>query len=798
MNPALGHRLHRWGSPLNPRDADRSGGTSGPRLARRRWSIAVLVTAGALIFATTIHQHHPIDGWIFFRYLRATLLATLFCGACVMAGHAVVVRAIRRVLPIGEHLTVAFAVGVFVFFLASFVCGLLGLYGRPFFLLGPGALIAFGARDTLRTAARLRRRLARVDLRLSIDPLRGAILALGCLGLLELWLTILTPQNASYDARWYHLPIAEHYVAEGGIAPFREGWVVGALPQLASLLDAWAFSAPGDLFDRVETAAHMEFAIFLMTLVGVAATVRKILGERAPLSWVALFLFPGIFCYDSGLVLGADHVAALWAAPIFLLSLRYTERPSKGYALLLGVVIAGALDTKYTAAILIPLPLAMLVARAARPTTSKRPRGIVAASLLTASVVVLTAPHWLKNALFYGDPMFPLWRHWFQAHPWSDAAEAPYEIWFALRRPPWSWLGVVEMAKTLVTFSFVPHDFPQYHGERPIFGSLFTLLTPLLVFFGGRRLYWLFGGVYLGIAAWFWIHEFDRYLQAIVPWMAAATAVVIILVWREGGVARLALVLLVGFQVVWGGDVPFIPAHRASASAILQTVLQLLGRGDPKESGDRLVSYPEWEAMSRVLPRGAKVLVHEEEIHLGLSVASALDYPGNQGAFYWGEPDASTPAAVWKLLRAHGISHLVWATNLDHGTDTVAGAFVFFDFALHHAKPVGTYGGFALAVLPDAPPAPTVPGKVAYYPCDVDPLFAPGLYPLEALTRGPNDRRPVAPSIPTASMDEAIAQSQFLLYDARCRGPLSSDARTQFELLAARGHSMMLKRRAAP
>ena len=107
---------------------------------------------------------------------------------------------------------------------------------------------------------------------------------------------------------------------------------------------------------------------------------------------------------------------------------------------------------------------------------------------------MLTAPHWLKNAIFYGDPLFPLLRRWLPAHPWSAAAEAPYESWFLLRRPPWSLSGVLEMAKTLVTFSFVPHDFPQYHGERPISGSLFTLCTPLLVFVRNRRLDWLFGG----------------------------------------------------------------------------------------------------------------------------------------------------------------------------------------------------------------------------------------------------------------------------------------------------------------
>ena len=326
----------------------------------RRGRLAVAVVVGALVFVVAMSRHQPIESWLFFRYLRAALLAALFAATCLVAGHAVVVRVLRRVLPFEEHFAVSFAIGILVFFLTSFVFGLLGLYGVPFFILCPCMLIGLGARDFLRSGARLRRHTARRDLRLSLDPLRGAILAFGGLGVLELWFTILTPQNASYDARWRHLPIAEHYVAQGGIAPFAEGWVNGAQPQLASILYSWAFSQPGAVFDRVETAAHMELAIFLATLVGVAAIVRRILRERVPLSWVALFLFPGIFCYDSGLVLGADHIAAAFAAPIFLLSMRFLATPSKPYALLLGAVIAGALDTKYTAAILLPLPLVVV------------------------------------------------------------------------------------------------------------------------------------------------------------------------------------------------------------------------------------------------------------------------------------------------------------------------------------------------------------------------------------------------------------------------------------------------------
>jgi len=763
----------------------------------RRWGPAVLVAAGGLAFALTVHRHEPIQGWLFFRYLRATMLATLFSMACLTAGHAVLVRALRRVLPLDEHLTIAFALGVLVFFFASFVFGLLKLYGLAFFVLGPCSLIALGARDFIRTAARLRRHVGRVDLSLSLGARRGAVLAYGCVGVLLIWVTIFSPRNASYDARWYHLPIAEHYVAQGGITAFREGWIPGALPQLASLIYAWAFSLPGHLFDRVEAAAHIEFAIFLMTLVGVAAIVRRTLRERAPLSWVALFLFPGIFCYDSGLVLGADHVAALWAPPIFLLCLRYWERPTRNYVVLLGAVVAGALDTKYTAAILLPLPLAVLIARAARR-DPRLPRSAAwgSGAVAIASIVVLTSPHWLKNAVFYGDPLFPLLRRWFPSHPWSPAAEATYQAWHTLRRPPLSIGSILEMATTLATFSFVPHDFPQYHGELPVFGSLFTLCTPLFFFFGPpHRLWWLVGGSYAGIATWFWIHQFDRYLQVLVPWMAAATAVVLIRAWREGGVLRIATGSLIALQIVWGSAVPFLPAHRAAGSSIYKVVIDLLGRSDPKESADRLISYPDWEAIGRELPRDARVLVHEEEIHLGLAAAAALDYSGDQGMFYWGEPGASSPAQVWKRLRAHGISHVVWADHLDHATDTVAGGLVFFEFATYYTHRLGSYGGFALASLSDAAPSETAPREVAYYPCDPDPLFAPGIYPLEAMARAPGDARSVTPPIAAVSMDAACERAHFVVFDARCHGALPPPIRDQFELLAARGHSMMLVRR---
>jgi hypothetical protein len=753
--------------------------------------LALALLGAILLFVFVVGRHDPPRDWLLFHYLRAGLLAALFALSCLVAGHACLVRVLGRTLPFEEHVTVAFALGVLSFFLTSLGFGLVGLYGWPFFFGCPALLLSFGARRFAHSWHRARRHLASARPRFRWSLETTVALACGAVGIALVWFPILTPDNASYDARWYHLSIAQHYLAEGRISPFKEGWIPGALPQLASLIYAWPLSGPGVLFDRVEAAAHCELVVFLFTLLGVTALVRRMLGTRSPAALGAVFLFPGIFCYDSGLVLGADHVAALWAAPIALLSWRYFEAPSRPFAVLLGAVIAGAIDTKYTAVNLVPLPLALVGARALLDWRTRASRSLAALSLVVAGAVGLfTAPHWLKNLFFYGDPLFPLLRRWLPSHPWTPSAEAPYAAWFALNRPPFGWSGLGEMLRTLATFSFSPHDYPQYHQDVPIFGSLFTLCTPCLLFLARkRRILWLFGGVYLGLCAWFWIHAIDRYLQALLPWMAAGTAGVLTLLWREGGLVRGLACGLVGLQVAWGGDVPFIPAHQAAGAAIPKVVVDLLGRRYRHDAP--LVSYPDWEAMGRALPRSAKVLVHEEMIHFGLETATALDAAGYQGALYWGEPGAASPAEIWRQLRAQHVTHLLWATNLDHATDTVAAGLSFFDFALHHTRRLGIYGGFSLSALGDTPPPETPPATVAYYPCPSNGGFAPGRYDLRALSADPRRTPPPA----SEALAEALPQAQFLVLDARCHPPLREATRARFELLAARGTAMLMQRK---
>ena len=228
-----------------------SRASSDARSPATRAALAATLFAAALVFLFVVQRHQALGDWLLFHYLRAWTLAALFGLACLVSGHTLLLRALGRSLPFEEHVTLAFALGLLGFFFVSFTAGVLGLYGQAFFLGCPALLLAVGARRFLQTSRRLGRHLATVRHRLHVSATNAVIVAFGCVGIALVWFPILTPQNASYDARWYHLSIAQHYLAQGRISPFQEGWVPGALPQLASLVYAWGLAAPGELFERV-------------------------------------------------------------------------------------------------------------------------------------------------------------------------------------------------------------------------------------------------------------------------------------------------------------------------------------------------------------------------------------------------------------------------------------------------------------------------------------------------------------------------------------------------------------------
>ena len=706
----------------------------------RSWLAPLAFSAGLVKCIAVANEHIPLRGWLVFEYLAIYALTLVFGCACLAGGHALLRLLLPRPLPIDERITFSFALGVLVFYWLMSAAGLAMLYGATWFVLCPALCIAVGYRPVFRYAHRLllHLRYARARARKPRSALRTLILVAGAGALLLFYFPIITPDHVGFDSAWYHVPIAEHYVAEGGIRPFAEGWYCGTAPHLSSLLYTWALLVPGaSFFFRLELAAHMEFLIVVFTLVGIPALARRVArGRRNSLAWVACFLFPLIFLHDAALA--ADHIAALWAVPILLALFRFLEVPSWRFGALLGAMLAGAVLVKYTAFTMIVWPVlvgAIWTLRElvrvirSRPT----PRALFSASsgglAAAVSAIVATAPHWLKNLTFYGDPFYPVLHQYTNPRPWHEDASYLTQVFlgqvgtFPAER---SLAGILDTLRALFEFSFTAYEFPEYHGTVPYFGFLFTVCSLALPFLRpSRRLLLLVGGCYVTLFSWYWQSHVDRYLQAFLPLLACVVAVVLQSLWRLSFVGRAAVSLGVGFQVAWGASVIGLPYQVEKYRAALE-VLGSTYRGDVSFKNRY---FARWQAVGKAVPPDGKLLVHDAYLKIGTERKTVSDWVGHQAGINYGR--MRSPRAVWSTFREMGITHLMW-TRSTSNDDSLAGDLRFFEYAEIYAKEQRDIAGFWFARVPERPPPDRRNDRVAIFACSLEGYSA-GLYRLSSL-----------------------------------------------------------------
>jgi hypothetical protein len=758
-------------------------------------TVMLLGAAGGLAYFTNLHAKIPT--WLFWRY-AGYWIACLFWGlGCLSTGHLVVQRAFPVPLPFRERLGIAFAVGVFLYYFVASVLGFFYLYNAVFFFAVPAAMIAVGARDLWRSGRRFLRHVRAARARSKATPWWVTpLLVFGLLGLGMLYFLILSPENVQFDSRWKHFALAEQYAITHGVRRFPEGWTVETNPHLATYVYLWGFLLPfGKLFDRAELAAHLEFFIFVCTTLSISSLVRKLVpGLRTRHAWVARFLFPGVFLYDSSLSGGADHIAALFTVPMFLLLLRSSRDLSWRRTSLLALMVAGATMVKLTCLLMfVPVTAVVLGVRAiwllARPPAdvpNARRNAIIGPLAAVGVGLVAMSTFWAKNWIWYGDPIYPSLYDHLHLRPWTPDSPDLF-IWgyqdFQFWRPTRDLKGVFQTIKALFNFSFVPNDYPRYHGSIPTFGSLFTLLLPcLLVLRKTRRTWALVGSVHVALFVWYWIHHQDRYLQPLLPWMSAVTAVTLIQIWQTGWPARIAASLLVGWQVIWGADIYFFPTHAMVGSPIKASI-DLIAGGFQKDK-HRLDAYERWVALGARLPRNARVLLHDNHVHLGIGAQTVSDW----GAWQFGMSYSRHPTAreTYDLMKEMGVTHLVWEPNRSNGWDSIAGDIVFFHFALRDTVTRTSSGGFEMGVMPPAPPTPSAPLKVAFFGCNK--VAKDGLYDVTDLNVpvfGPRSRNYPAPRV-TGTPEVIVGQADVIVLEPPCRSSLPREATGTFELAARR------------
>jgi hypothetical protein len=753
----------------------------------RAGAVVLLVLLGTVGFALWLDRFYPIRHWLFFHYALCWLYAGLFSAACLAAG----LRLLHRLLPeppvLGERLTLGFAMGVLVFFWGMFLAGLAGLLGQALFFAWPLAMLAYGGPYACSLFLQLRWRGFGTRL---VQP-RGATEVLGAalllLGVVAVYLQVMTPTNLGADAHGYHLPIAEQYVATGMIRPFAEGWYLGAYPHLASILYTWAFLAPGGLSLHTALSSHVEWALFLATLGGVSVLAGRLLGRRATFAAAVVFLFPGLFLSDSNLITGADHVLAFWAVPVALSLLRLGEKRATHDAVLAGLLIGAAVLTKYQGSYMfVAGALGVLIVSV----RFKRPRLLLAWAL---AGLLASSAHWLKNWIFYGDPFYPLGCWLFATHPFHRGAQQLFDRifwmpWFAFNGTRWQ--KAVETVRVMATFSFEPHNWGSPFGLKPVFGSLFTLLIPALPLLRPKRALWMLVlAANLGVAVWFLTSAQDRFLQSLLPWMAACTAAMLALAWQMGLLVRAAVVALVALQLVWGGDIYFYRQHgMVPGGNPLKALVDHLGSGQEHryEERDRPVADL-WE-LGQLMPRGSKPVLHGLDGRLGLGHAFLVDEIGWQGAIDYAVLES--PVAAFTLWRKLGATHVSWFRSRGSTSpEDLAREAVFARALQQYTNEGSPAGGRLLAKLMDAPKDMTLanaPTRIAWLGCGGDPVmgvYTPGELAHRSAPREVSQGWRLAEGFLRQDPLKALTQANALIVRASCDAVAKTldTLRTEFE-----------------
>jgi hypothetical protein len=522
--------------------------------------------------------------------------------------------------------------------------------------------------------------------------------------------------------------------------------------------------------------------LFVATVFSTQLLVEAICpGRRARGTWAFFFLFPGLFLYDSSLGLAADHILAFWAVPLALAVRRMVQRPwDPRRAALVGLMMAGAASTKYQAIyLLVPATLAVLFA-VARELWSRRTvaLGPTRWSILSGPgamalvALVATAPHWLANIVWYGNPVYPLLRYLFPSHPLVPGWAGP------TMDTGWQPTGSLieklgETAAGMFTFALFPHDWHAFHRDVPVFGFLFTLTLPVLLLVrGAGRARVLACGTLLAVFVWYWTFHQDRYLQAILPWMVATTAAALMLAWNAGAVARIGVVLLVAVQLVWGGDVPWLPTHAITYDVPAVRALQLLSSTFRGDFHSRWQFDTGFEELDRTLPEDATVLLHEEYMKLGLNRRAIADSARWQGAIDYRQ--LARPDRVHDLLVSLGATHLVWKRWRSINREIpISGELVFFGYAMHYGEERRDAGGFAVAKLPAQRPPSREPGLVAYVGCNG--AYAVSLAEIDRLVE--SDGRGAGPG---GDAEALLTTAELAVVDPRCPGDVHTQLTDSF------------------
>lgn len=785
-----------------------------PRLQRLAAGLGAMLVCGfgVYVLAQTLDPHYPIKTWLVWRVLPVIGYAVFFNVSCVAFGSLLLRQLLReRELPALERLLQSMMLGLVAFVLGLYAAGFVGLFKPWLAVLLPAAFISFGARDGHALLADLLAWRAALPQPKPLERVLGtAAIVFGCVALGFLYLEALHVSAINFDATWYHFPIAQDYARVGRIIAF-PGENHRAFPHLTSMLHTWALLVPGLrlLPQHWMLSLHLEFTIVVWRVVAAATLARWLLGGRDVRGlWAAFFLFPSVFVYDQAIGGSADHFLGFFAVPALLAAGRAFKRFDVRWSILLGVALGGHMLVKYQAGYLIfalgiATAVSVLVLVVRRLLAQRRitvdddsvsyPLIAKGALAVAFSLVLVSSPHFVKNAAFYHNPVYPfatrIFKSTFPKPEPGYYTEKPTKVPFGaqytgLRRQAWA-------LSKVFTYSLTTGN-RNLTKKRPYMGALFSLLLPCALFVRRRRrVLFTAGVVTLAFMLWANTAANDRYLLAFYDLCIGSALALMVKVWELGWAARAGLSPLVLLQLFWGGDAMLVYGRKQ-----LNESLDLIAEGYSEQSDDRLNAKGTQQQITRATPRNAVILSRNWKGLLGLDRLVLSDVQASQD--YISYSNLKDPRDFYDLLKSRGVTHLLYP----HG-DRRPGRWdntLLFAEIFRLGTNTKRFGRMRLTSLPAQPPPHSAPYLVLVSGASEYPE---GIYKLEQLDadyRDPAMFTPAPKPLRRAGEGDLAETARELSAVVSCRGRLprrwSKQYLTDFESIeSADGCEYYLRRR---
>lgn len=681
-----------------------------------RGALALIVClVGVVIYARVAGERYPVRAWLAWDILRIWGWTLVLTSGYLSLGALLTNRFFEgKERPPFQSLLFSAALGLVAWCWCMYAAGTVGLFRGWFMVTLAAGSVAAGGRELWSV---LRRCFAAWQEAPPAGVLGWLATSWGAFCIVLMYLQCMTPDALNYDGSWYHLPIAQDYAREGRIVP-SYGEYNRCFPHLASFIHTFGFSVPGMRPElRWMMALTVEFTIVLWKIFGALVAAQWMLGKSGPRGlWVVFFLFPSIFIYDQNIGGSSDHFMGFFAAPVFLALVAAAERFETRACILLGVLLGGALLTKYQAVYVLGVSGAILGIRwcqfawrlLKRSSTTDAAlvlswRTLVMAAVFVAgATLIVSAPHFVKNIIFYHNPVYPFSQGLFPSTPTHEKSK--FFMDYAYANYPYLPKGqglekIWNAVKLFFTFSFVPHySFTKHYVSM---GSLFTLLLPtiLLVRGKGRLAIGTFAS-FVGILCWALTYVGDRYLQAIIALPIAVTAAMLVRVWELGVIARVGLSVLVAFQMVWGADAMFYSGQGRLRSAVALITSGYDGKRSPAQR------YPQRKAQRQITqatPEDAVIMVRNYRVLLGLDRRTLSDVQSWQSLFFYER--AKGARSLYEMYKDAGVTHLLYPPNA-RPAGTLQASIVFDDLVYNYCSARKRFGSLELVTMPKKAPPP--------------------------------------------------------------------------------------------